>query len=98
MTAMNAIAFRARLVTIIDEAWGLQPLMDDEELLTFLEQALFRKRQARSRLCAVADVAAELVAMDSWLVHDDTCGGAALSPASQDARNRLRAALDKVNP
>jgi hypothetical protein len=44
-----------RLVTIIDDAFGLQPVQPTEELLTFLERQLFEARRERGVLEADLD-------------------------------------------
>lgn len=52
-----------RLVTIVDEACGLQPRQSTDETLTVLEQHLFEQRMRLALLEQVAEAAREVVDM-----------------------------------
>lgn len=52
LSTEEAERVRRQLATIVDEAFGLQPVMTADELLTFLEQRLFADRVEAERLTA----------------------------------------------
>jgi hypothetical protein len=68
-----------RLQDIIDENFGMQPTMTDEELLTLLERKLFEQRVEYERMRKVVEAARELA--DQWL------------PGAGRQRDALREAL-----